>query len=71
MPIKIDHTLCSWSGGRFTKEPPCNENSYSCVEICPVQALARNNQLEFDPTKCIDCGSCAAVCPHQALSMDF
>lgn len=43
-----------------------------CVSICPVQSITKLdgvNQLNFDASTCIGCGSCVAVCPANAIEM--
>ena len=69
MPITIDYEKCCWKDGKYTKSD-CEEECSRCLEICPVQALTRNNKIEVDNTKCIDCGSCIAVCKYQAISFN-
>ncbi|WBC14946.1 4Fe-4S binding protein [Micromonospora sp. WMMA1998] len=56
---------------------PCvGHKDTSCYDVCPVNAIhpspdaagfAGAEQLYIDPTECIDCGACEAVCPHDAV----
>jgi ferredoxin len=47
-----------------------------CVSACPEEAIASGtvdvagesfDQFFIDPDKCIDCGTCEAVCPETAI----
>ena len=41
-----------------------------CVEVCPVDALALEDDLPaVDEEWCIGCGVCATVCPNEAVKM--
>ena len=60
--------------GIFEQEGKCTSCScggacVGCVEACPVGALKREKRVEFDSSKCIDCGACIAACKHKAISM--
>lgn len=59
----------------FVIASPCVAD-YSCVEVCPVNCIAplshdasfqQMEQLYIDPTRCIECGICADVCPVLAI----
>ncbi|MBN1316149.1 MAG: ferredoxin family protein [Anaerolineales bacterium] len=46
----------------------------ACVEVCPVECIvpgkeddAKWNHYFIDPETCIDCGSCVAECPYDAI----
>ena len=69
MPIKIDYEKCCWKDGKCTS---CDggEECTECIEVCPVDALTRKDKLIIDNEKCIDCGSCVAVCKHDALELE-
>jgi ferredoxin len=42
-----------------------------CVEVCPVDAFREGeNCLVIDPTECIDCTLCVAVCPERAIFIE-
>ena len=44
-----------------------------CVEICPVEAITRDEEtgaMILDPELCIGCKQCLAVCPFGGISMD-
>lgn len=43
----------------------------SCMEECPVDCIYTGaRKLYIQPTECIDCGACEAVCPVEAISAD-
>lgn len=41
-----------------------------CVEICPVQAISKENPKLTDSDKCISCMRCVAQCPQAARNVD-
>lgn len=47
-----------------------------CAEVCPAQIIIRADRNAFPTLEenskdlCINCGQCAAVCPHGALSLN-
>ncbi|OFX26890.1 MAG: histidine kinase [Bacteroidetes bacterium GWA2_31_9b] len=44
--------------------------SYSCVRVCPVNAIEVKVNKEYAriiPERCIGCGSCTSVCPQDAI----
>ena len=44
--------------------------SYSCVRVCPVNAIevkANRDYARIIPDRCIGCGSCTSVCPENAI----
>lgn len=44
--------------------------SYSCVRVCPVNAIevkANRNYAKIISDRCIGCGSCTSVCPEDAI----
>ncbi len=45
--------------------------SYSCVRVCPVNAIevkANRDYARIIPDRCIGCGSCTSVCPENAIT---
>ncbi len=42
----------------------------TCIDECPVDAIAEGDIYTIDPELCTDCGSCAEVCPVDAISID-
>jgi NAD-dependent dihydropyrimidine dehydrogenase PreA subunit len=39
----------------------------TCIDECPVEAIAEGDIYVIDPDVCTDCGSCADVCPVEAI----
>ncbi len=45
----------------------CN-GRMKCLRVCPTQAIrVRNGKATIIEEKCIDCGVCITVCPHNAI----
>ncbi len=45
----------------------CNRDML-CVAVCPTECIYDiGSQLVIDPEECIDCGSCEAECPAEAI----
>lgn len=42
----------------------------TCIDECPVDAIAEGDIYTIDPELCTDCGSCAEVCPVEAISIE-
>jgi len=42
----------------------------SCVEICPVDAIAMEDGTALVSDECIDCGQCVDECPVEAITQD-
>lgn len=77
MPIKIDYKKCCWKNGKCVSSDcgsgncGCGGTSKTCngcVEACATEALTRGKKVNFDKSKCIDCGACIAACTHEAIS---
>ena len=41
----------------------------TCIDECPVEAIAEGDIYKIDADLCTDCGSCAEVCPVDAISI--
>jgi ferredoxin len=39
----------------------------TCIDECPVEAIAEGDIYKIDPEVCTDCGACADVCPVEAI----
>ena len=51
-------------------EPDACIGCGACTEICPVNAVAMDDELlQVDMDWCIGCGVCMTVCPEDAISM--
>ena len=51
-------------------EPCIDKMDRACVEVCPVDCITSDpadRKLFIDPQACIDCGSCEAACPNEAI----
>lgn len=52
-------------------QPCIDNNDRACVEVCPVDSITADPLIDrkfyIDPDGCIDCGSCEAACPNQAI----
>lgn len=44
--------------------------AHRCKAACPADAISfdEHQKAHIDPTKCKECGKCAAVCPYSAIS---
>ena len=38
-----------------------------CIDECPVGAISEGDIYAIDPETCTDCGTCADVCPSEAI----
>lgn len=53
---------CGW--GAFKKD-----GCMRCLEVCPVEALQKTEYgVQWDPIRCIGCGSCVSRCPNGSLT---
>lgn len=52
-------------------EPCVDHMDQSCVAVCPVDCISSepgvDRKLHIDPDGCIECGSCLAACPNDAI----
>lgn len=42
----------------------------SCVDVCPVEAIAMVDGKAVVSDECIDCGQCVDECPTEAIEME-
>ena len=40
-----------------------------CQGECPVEAISEGEKYSIDPDLCTECGTCASVCPSEAISL--
>lgn len=69
MGIKIDYEKCCFKDGKC-QSCSCGGACTGCVEVCFVGALKRDQIVEFDASKCINCGACISSCKHGAISFE-
>jgi Fe-S-cluster-containing hydrogenase component 2 len=69
MKILVDYSKCCWKDGKCSA-CNCGGNCNGCVEICPVQAISREDIVKINDESCISCGACISACEHSALSFD-
>jgi ferredoxin len=58
MPAKVKKEECTGCG--------------TCVEECPVEAIAIDEEegcAVVDEEECVDCGACEEACPIQAIEI--
>ena len=67
---KVEPVLPNHFAGRpVWKKDACN-NCKKCLEVCPTNAIAINeNSFALDTGKCIFCNNCAEVCDQGALTL--
>ena len=77
--IIINYEKCCWKDGKCsnTKEDGtcdcggghcCTETSGGCMDVCPSDAITRQDKLIIDPELCLECELCIDECPKGALS---
>ena len=50
----------------LVKEDHC-DGLGNCLPNCPVEAISEGDIYKIDPDTCIECGTCAEVCPSGAI----
>jgi NAD-dependent dihydropyrimidine dehydrogenase PreA subunit len=68
MPVEINYEKCCWKDGKCTS-CECGGACVGCVEACPVNALERKMNVEYNPEICTDCGACVSACEYKAISL--
>jgi len=52
------------------KHEACDKKCKKCINICPVNAIAKNadNSITIDLGKCIFCGECEKICKNRVIT---
>jgi uncharacterized protein (DUF362 family)/ferredoxin len=58
-----------WVKPRFRIDPEICNRCGTCVDHCPVGALAMKEIPQVNREKCIACYCCLELCPHQAMEL--
>lgn len=71
MAIKIDHNKCKWTPDGCDCDCGCanDEECKCCAEVCPVEAITREDIVKINDSKCTECGICVETCPFGAISI--
>lgn len=65
-PPKIPDRL---RGLPIIREDLCQKGCNRCAELCPTDAIIRDNGLQIDLGRCLFCGACAEACPAGAIRL--
>ena len=60
--LKIDLGACVRV---YSKSSECS----NCANVCPIDAIAFDENIPTVSDTCIDCGGCIGVCPTEAISL--
>lgn len=41
-----------------------------CIEVCPTEAITRDDAIRINAEECIGCGACVNACPYGAIWLD-
>lgn len=56
------------------KQITCGSNcpEHACTNFCPSQVFSwKNNKLEVDYTRCVECGACQYSCINQNIHLEY
>lgn len=48
-------------------EEKCKKECRQCIEICPTEAISKQDKLQIDLGRCLFCDRCAEVCSTKAI----
>ncbi len=73
-PARSRIRVMKWEAEGFYIPMSCQQcQDAPCMNVCPVKAIARDEQLgrvSVDYDACIGCRSCVGVCPFGAMSFN-
>jgi carbon-monoxide dehydrogenase iron sulfur subunit len=73
-PMRSRIKIIKWESEGLYVPISCNQClDAPCMNVCPVKAISRNDEMErvlVDYDLCIGCRSCVAVCPFGAMSFN-
>ena len=73
-PMRSRIKVMKWEPEGLYVPMACNQcQDAPCVNVCPVKALSRDEELgtvDVDYDVCIGCRSCVAVCPFGAMNFN-
>ena len=71
-PVRSRIKIMKWEAEGLYIPMSCQQcQDAPCMNVCPVKALSRDEELSrvvLDYDKCIGCRSCVVVCPFGAMS---
>jgi Fe-S-cluster-containing hydrogenase component 2 len=73
-PMRSRIKVMKWEAEGLYVPMSCNQClDAPCMNVCPVKAISRDDELErvwVDYDLCIGCRSCVAVCPFGAMNFN-
>ncbi len=66
-PVAVESMPDRFRGLARIGEQPCKQSCEQCAEVCPVQAISKNEAIDIDLGRCTFCGQCQLVCPAKKI----